>query len=239
MYNYQELRVWSLAFLLLFIQTTLFILFPTATWAGIVSANLWLFYNGHLWFIIIFFRRIIIFFFVISLSGCTSIKAVFSMTKSTDHFIELERSPAIKYEKGSMGYALIISNYLNKATKIVETKQFGPFPDEVTVYVPNTIDSFASYCVSKKPSACVIGNRLFMSPKLLDDDERISKILNLSFRNASTILILGFFTMSMYYQLFYEPNIPIITAYQVSYVLAGFIIIFLGSAYYYHKSKTI
>lgn len=114
---------------------------------------------------------------VLLLSGCSSVKAVFAMAKSTDHFVVLEQHPAIAYEKGADAMAVKVAPHLNAAIDLVETRQYGGFPDEVKVYLPNSIDSFSSYCASKAPSACVIGDRLFISPRLFEDDERISRIL--------------------------------------------------------------
>ena len=39
------------------------------------------------------------------------------------------------------------------------------------------MESFSSFCASKAPSACVVGERLFLSPKLLHTKKRIPGIL--------------------------------------------------------------
>lgn len=123
------------------------------------------------------YRYIIIFLMVLPLCGCTSIKAVFAMTKSTDHFVALKDNPAVFYEEGAEQYSALISPLMNDAIQIVENKQYAAFPDPVNVYITSSLDSFSSYCASEKPKACVIGNRLFLSPKLFNSDRKISGIL--------------------------------------------------------------
>jgi len=113
---------------------------------------------------------------LLSLSGCTAIKAVFGMAKSTEDFIPLEDNTVVKYEKGAVGFARKISLYINPAIQSIEMNQ-GVFPDTVSIYVPKSIGNFASFCASEAPAACVIGKRLFVSPKLLDQQERIPKVL--------------------------------------------------------------
>ncbi len=109
--------------------------------------------------------------------GCSSFRAVVAMGRTTQHFIELESEPRIRYEKGAKDFALKIAPYVAQAVKTVETRQYGAFSRRVVVFVPASISSFASYCASKRPSACVIGNRLFMSPKLLRGEYRIARVL--------------------------------------------------------------
>lgn len=123
------------------------------------------------------YRYIILFFMVLPLCGCTSIKAMFAMTKSTDHFVASKDNPAIFYEPGAEEYVTLVSPQLNAAIVLVESKQYAAFPDPVSVYITSSIDSFSSYCASEKPRACVIANRLFLSPKLFTSDRKISGIL--------------------------------------------------------------
>lgn len=98
------------------------------------------------------------------------------MMRSTDHFISMKEHPSIKYEKGAESFARMISPYLSSSMHVIESKQ-GKFAGPVEIYVPRSIESFSKYCASKRPSACVIGYRLFMSPKLLKEKERIPGIL--------------------------------------------------------------
>jgi hypothetical protein len=112
---------------------------------------------------------------VISLSGCTSIKAMFAMVKSADDFIALEANPSIQYEHGSDAFAKIISLYVKSSIQTIENRQ-GTFQETVTIYVPGTLDHFADHCTSTLPSACVVSDRLSMSPNILDQQERISGI---------------------------------------------------------------
>ena len=121
-------------------------------------------------------KPLIVIFVVLLLSGCTSIKAVFAMMRSTEHFVSIKEHPSIKHEKGAESLARLISLYLDSSIHVIERKQ-GKFTGSVEVYIPRSIESFSKYCASERPSACVIGHRLFMSPKLLKEKERIPGIL--------------------------------------------------------------
>jgi len=115
------------------------------------------------------------------LAGCSSSGSVSVALPSMDQFVGLAGSPAIKYEPrpepGSEPLAETISAYLDAAVRTVETRQYAAFPRPVTVYVPGSIASFASFCRSDVPVACVIGGHLFMSPKLAQQPQRIRAIL--------------------------------------------------------------
>ena len=118
----------------------------------------------------------IIIFCLLMLNGCTSFRAVLAMAKSTDGFLSLKADTRIKYEDGSIKLAEEIAPYLDPAMQAVENNQ-GVFKKAVVIYVTKSIDSFSSYCASKYPSACVIGERLFISPKILKQQNRIPAIL--------------------------------------------------------------
>ncbi len=123
------------------------------------------------------YRYAVIISTVLLVSACSSWKAVVAMTRSTEHFIELESEPRIRYEKGSSALALKLAPHLDQAIQAVEAKQYRAFADKVMVFVPASIGSFASYCGSRFPAACVVGSRLFISPRLLNAQARIAKIL--------------------------------------------------------------
>jgi len=118
----------------------------------------------------------IIIFYLLVLNGCSTFRTVLAMTKSTDGFQSLKQDSRVKYEDGSIKFAEEIAPYLESAVQTVENKQ-GAFKKPVVIYVTKSIDSFSSYCASKYPSGCVIGDRLFASPKLLKQKNRIPGIL--------------------------------------------------------------
>ena len=120
-------------------------------------------------------KPLILIFITLLLSGCTSIKAAIAMMRSTDHFVALDKHPSIRLEQGAEEYATLISKYADESIRIIQEKQ-GGFPKGVLVYVPNSEESFVRYCVNPV-RACVIGGRLFMSPKLMREKKNIPKIL--------------------------------------------------------------
>lgn len=111
------------------------------------------------------------------LAGCSSNEMVSAMLPSTDQFVSLEEHPAIKYEPGSEPLARKISPYLDAGVGTIERRQYGAFPQPVVVYVPASVQRFGSFCLSDAPIACVIAGQLFMSPRLLEQPERIQPVL--------------------------------------------------------------
>jgi hypothetical protein len=118
----------------------------------------------------------IILFCLLMLNGCTSFRAALAMTKSTDEFQSLKQDSRIRYEDGSIKLANEIAPYFGLAIQTIENKQ-GVFKQPVVIYATKSVDSFSSFCASKYPSACVVGKRLFISPKLLTQKDRIPGIL--------------------------------------------------------------
>lgn len=110
-------------------------------------------------------RIIILLFVAISITSCTATKAVVAMNKPTNQFIALERDKRIFYEKGAEKYAETVANKLDTAIQTVEQKQYKKFTKPVTVYICNSVESFAGYCVYSQASGCVLNERLFLSPK--------------------------------------------------------------------------
>ena len=114
--------------------------------------------------------------FLMMLSGCSVLKTAVALTQSTDDFKSLERDSRIQYEDGAAELAKAVASHLRQAIDGVENRQ-GSFKQPVVIYVTKSIESFSSYCASSRPSACVIGDRLFISPKLLTQQERTLGIL--------------------------------------------------------------
>ncbi len=112
-----------------------------------------------------------------SLNTCYTFKASLAMNKSTRQFLVLADNPQVLYEKGSESNAVFISTILDDAIRIIVERHYSSFPEKLTVYLPNTVDSFADYCASQMPRACVIGGRLFLSPRLFKTDNNIPGIL--------------------------------------------------------------
>lgn len=137
---------------------------------------------------------------LLMLNGCTSLRAALAMTKSTDGFLSFEHDSRIKYEDGSIKLAEEIAPYLDSAIQTVENKQ-SVFKNSVAIYVTKSNESFSSYCASKYPSACVIRDRLFISPKLLKHKDRVPGILTHELSHLQLTQDLGFWD--------YQTNLPV------------------------------
>lgn len=136
----------------------------------------------------------------ILLSACGTAKALLAMTRSTDHFQVLQNNPSIHYENGTEAYAATLARHLHDAGALVAERQYGTFPDGVTIFVAASMESFAKYCASDAPSACVIGSRLFMSPKLSGDEARAAVVLVHELSHLQLSQSLGRWT--------YQRNVP-------------------------------
>ncbi len=51
---------------------------------------------------------------VITLNGCTAVKAVVAMNRSTEDFLTFENDPRVKYEVGAEVNAQIVADSLDK-----------------------------------------------------------------------------------------------------------------------------
>jgi hypothetical protein len=113
---------------------------------------------------------------IIAVSGCTPIRAVIGMTKTTDHFLSSSSVPEVRYEPGAEQLAGHIESVVHDAIDRVQQRQ-GLFTRPVIVYATASVNSFAEYCTTPRAAACVLKNRLFMAPRLLKTPERIAGIL--------------------------------------------------------------
>ncbi len=110
------------------------------------------------------------------LSGCSALKAAVAMTRSSGHFIPWPEHSMIHYEPGAEALAHLVQPQVDAAIQTIAHRQ-GRFQRPVIIYLPRSVASFADYCASPRPSACVIGYRLFLSPRLLQEPARIGGIL--------------------------------------------------------------
>ena len=112
----------------------------------------------------------------LTLSGCTPIRAVIGMSKPTDHFISSANAPEVRYEPGAEALARHVEAVVHPSIDAVQQRQ-GLFSRPVVVHVTASVNSFASYCTTPRAVACVLKNRLFIAPRLLQQPQRIAGIL--------------------------------------------------------------
>ncbi len=112
----------------------------------------------------------------ITFSGCTQFKILLAMQRDTQQFKPFQHSKHVKYEPGAEKLAALVDRVVPTAIETVRQKQ-GGFSRPITLYVTGSYDSFAAYCVFRKAAACVIADRLFVSPKLLQQQQRIAGII--------------------------------------------------------------
>ena len=99
------------------------------------------------------------------------------MQRHTDDFQTLASDPRVKYEAGAEANARILSAHLDQAIKLVESRQYAAFKKPVIVYVPATTDRFEAFCVFASAGACVLNQRLFISPKKQNTPARLPRVL--------------------------------------------------------------
>ncbi len=59
-------------------------------------------------------RYLLFLIIVITLNGCTAVKAVVAMNRSTEDFLTFENDPRVKYEVGAEVNAQIVADSLDK-----------------------------------------------------------------------------------------------------------------------------
>ncbi len=109
--------------------------------------------------------------------GRTPIKIVFAALQPTDHFVAFADEPRVLFEPGAETLANAVAQALPDAVSAVETRQYLPFSEPVTVYVCESLESFARYSPVKQAGGIVVNNRLFISPKLEATPQRIAGIV--------------------------------------------------------------
>ncbi len=98
------------------------------------------------------------------LNGCTAIGASIAMHRSTDHLLPLSQDGRVFYENGAESLATSVASILDQSLARVEAEQHAKFEKDVVVYVLNSVETFASFCVHKRARGCVLNERLFISP---------------------------------------------------------------------------
>ena len=113
---------------------------------------------------------------VLASSGCQEVRALNAMTRSVASFQPWPDDARVRFQPGAEKNARIVAAALDQATARVERVQ-SAFAKPVVVYLPTDLSQYARYCASRQSSACVINQRLFISPKPVNTPERIPRLL--------------------------------------------------------------
>lgn len=124
------------------------------------------------------------------LSACTATKAVVAMYQDTDDFKAWATDPRVQYQPGAEANARIVANHLDQAIASIEQQQFKAFAKPVEVYVTNSEESFAEYCVVRA-AGCVLNERLFLSAKAEITPDVLPRILTHELSHLQMEQILG------------------------------------------------
>ena len=121
-------------------------------------------------------KRLLLIVMLLFLAGCTPVRALIGMNKTTEQFITSSSVPELRFEPGAEALAGHIEAAARTAIDTVRQRQ-GAFSQPVVIYATASVNSFAAYCATPRAAACVINKRLFMAPRLLKTPERIPGIV--------------------------------------------------------------
>lgn len=117
-------------------------------------------------------KTIFIVFLFFVLSGCSALKTALAMMQTTDDFSPYgESNSRVFQETEPSPLAAGIESVLTQAIDVVEKEQYKKFPKPVKIYAISTLSNVKKYCGYRKVLGCVINDKVFMSPRLLNQPE--------------------------------------------------------------------
>lgn len=119
--------------------------------------------------------RIIIVSVCFSLVGCSSIRYLVALLRSTDHFIPHSKDPRVLYEPGAKTFADYIVPLLPEAIEQVESGHYRLFTEPAKIYVCASRDSFYRLYGARVKAG--VSNKLLLSPRLMSEPENIRAYL--------------------------------------------------------------
>lgn len=109
-----------------------------------------------------------------SSSGCTAVRSIVAYYRSTDHFVVYPQDPRVLYEPGAETFAPEVASILPAAIGKVESAQYLPFNEPVSVYLCASEASY--YRLTGTKARALTTSRLFLSPAILEERQPILKL---------------------------------------------------------------
>jgi len=114
---------------------------------------------------------------VLHVQGCSLIKSGIAYYEPTDSFVTHKNDSRVLYEKGGEKLSNIVALQMQSSVSKVESIHNEIFSKQIRVYVCATYESFEKHTAKKNPRGVMIGDRIFLSPKLLEKPDTIKNIL--------------------------------------------------------------
>ena len=110
-------------------------------------------------------------------AGCSPVRYGVASLQSTERFRPLPEDARVRCEPGAEEIGRRVAAALPTAIAAVESSQGDRFPRPVCVYVCASMASLKRFTATSVGGGAVLGNRLFLSPRLARAPERVPRIL--------------------------------------------------------------
>lgn len=111
------------------------------------------------------------------LQSCSLVKIGIAYTESTKHFLSHAEDSRVLYEAGAGVLSNIIATHMEDSIATVESMHSEKFYSEVKVHICATLICYEKYTTMRKSRGATIGDKVFLSPKLLTRPKTIKRVL--------------------------------------------------------------
>jgi len=111
------------------------------------------------------------------LQSCSLVKIGIAYTESTENFLSHSEDPRVLYEEGGGVLSDVIATHMKDSIAIVESMHSEVFSAEVRVHVCATLECYEKYTTMRESRGATIGDKVFISPKLLARPQTIKSVL--------------------------------------------------------------
>jgi hypothetical protein len=111
------------------------------------------------------------------LQSCSLVKIGNAYTESTEHFLSHAEDSRVMYEEDAGVLSNIIATHIEGSIALVESIHSEKFSAEVKVHICATLECYEKYTTMRKSRGATIGDKVFLSPKLLARPKTIKSVL--------------------------------------------------------------
>ena len=111
------------------------------------------------------------------LQSCSLVKIGIAYTESTEHFLSHSEDSRVMYEEGAGVLSNIIATHIEDSIAMVESIHSEKFSEEVKVHICATLECYEKYTTMRKSRGATIGDKVFISPKLLARPKTVKSVL--------------------------------------------------------------
>ena len=111
------------------------------------------------------------------LQSCSLVKIGVAYTESTEHFLSHAEDSRVMYEEDAGVLSDVIATHMEDSIAMVESIHSEKFSAEVKIHICATLECYVKYTTMRKSRGATIGDKVFLSPKLLARPKTIKSVL--------------------------------------------------------------